>query len=551
MSGRLHRKKGLRGGWDAPGAGPFFEQPWPRTALMAALALALLAYLGYFLIYVNFAAALLRFPFDYDQGEGFELYDTLLHSRGQLPYQNPDVYPFYTSIYPPVFHLVVAPLVWAFGPHLWTGRLVGFLGSLIAAAAISYAVFRGTRRRWPAAISGLAFLSSNYVYHIGPLFRQHTFMVMLETLAIVTLAGADDTRSGKRRPAPGSTNRGLALGLGLLLLAGFTKQLAIATAAAAFCWLFLRNPRRTLLAGLAFTAAFLALFGWLDRASGGYWFRSVVLANLNRAIPGQMESLYRQWFGLHYVLLLLALGRVAYETYFSRISIYAVWFFFAVAVGALSGKFGAGESYFVTSVAAACILSGMAAGELLNRSTGRTGEAAGGGWRPARSSALALTIPLLYLWQARLVLHLPTRGPLFQPVARALGLPPDIQYYDSQGYSQLGRPPDAADAAAGGRITGVIAATDRPPLSEEASFPLAVGREVVGNPFPLLVMHESGLFDPSEMIRQIGAQRFGVVIFRAQFYPSPVLQAIGAAYQPWQEIQMNGFTYRILTPRDR
>ena len=60
---------------------------------------------------VHYAGALLRFPFDYDQGEGFELYDTVLHARGEWPYADSQVFPYYTSIYPPLFHLLTAPLV--------------------------------------------------------------------------------------------------------------------------------------------------------------------------------------------------------------------------------------------------------------------------------------------------------------------------------------------------------------------------------------------------------------------------------------------------------
>jgi len=40
--------------------------------------IAFLALLAQFAVYVDYAAALFRFPYDYDQGEGFELYDTLL-----------------------------------------------------------------------------------------------------------------------------------------------------------------------------------------------------------------------------------------------------------------------------------------------------------------------------------------------------------------------------------------------------------------------------------------------------------------------------------------
>ena len=69
------------------------------------IALALAAFIGYFVIYNMYAYALFKFPFDYDQGEGFELVDTLLFSQGRWPYRSNDSYPFYSSNYPPVFHL--------------------------------------------------------------------------------------------------------------------------------------------------------------------------------------------------------------------------------------------------------------------------------------------------------------------------------------------------------------------------------------------------------------------------------------------------------------
>jgi hypothetical protein len=48
----------------------------------------------------------------------------------------------------------------------------------------------------------------------------------------------------------------------------------------------------------------------------------------------------------------------------------------------------------------------------------------------------------------------------------------------------------------------------------------------------------------------IGNKVFDVVVLRAQFYPTPVLGAIGESYQPVDDVRMNGFTYRVLVPRD-
>jgi len=520
-------------------------RPW-RWVVIVLFALALLALLGQFIVYCHYAASLFRFPFDYDQGEGFELYDTVLHAQGQWPYRDSQVFPFYTSIYPPLFHIITVPLIWIFGPELWTGRLIGFLASLIAATAIGWGVYRASGNRVIAAFSGLTFLASNYTFHIGPLFRQHMTMVMFEVLAIVALAGphppspSPDAEPRVGRGGVLSYPSGIWIGLIFLLAAGYTKQLALATALAGLAFLFLRGPRRALLAGAGLAVVAGGIFIWINYATHGWWYVSLIKANLNAFSQAQALSLYRQWTELHWVIIALALGRLVYEIYFSRLSAYAIWFAFALGNGALSGKFGAGESYFVTVTAAACVLSGIALAQLWKHSAE---------WKVQGAIALAIIIPLLYLVQTRLTLHLYTAGPIYTTVARALGVNSESGYYDSQGYTQLGPRPTGADHEAGYAISELAHNADGPVFSEEAGFMFKAGKPVVTNAFPQLVMYQAGLFDPTQEIEMINRKAFGLVILRAQFYPPPVLAALGANYQPRTEIMMNGFLYRILEPR--
>jgi hypothetical protein len=224
--------------------------------------------------------------------------------------------------------------------------------------------------------------------------------------------------------------------------------------------------------------------------------------------------------------------------------VYAVWFVFAFANSVLSGKFGSGESYFVTATAAACVVSGIAVAAVWRRSTG---------WAPRWATALALAIPLLYLVQTRLTLHIYTTGPLYGPMARVLGVAGNNgdykDYYDSQGYTQLGPRPKRADHAAGEAIAALARNAPGPVFSEEAGFLFQAGKPVVTEGHTQLVMYQAGLFDPAQEIAMINDKAFGLVILRAQFYPPPVLAALGANYQPTTEIRMNGFVYRILEPR--
>ncbi|MEZ4516904.1 MAG: hypothetical protein R3C44_08735 [Chloroflexota bacterium] len=354
--------------------------------------LAVLIFVGYLLVYVYYAVQLFRFPFDYDQGEGFELMDTILFSQGEWPYRGNDSYPFYSSNYPPLFHVLAVPLVWIFGPQYWTGRLLSFVGTLITAGAIGYAVQRGGRRWWLSVLSGLAFLASNYVYHVGALFRQHMFMVMLETLAVVLLAVTIDQeeKDGRKRPWQ-------LLGVMVLLLAaGYTKQLAYTTVIAVFIFLFLREPLRAIKWAIPFGLVTGLIFLGINQATDGQWMLNAITANLNPFVPGQAEGLYRQWFSLHIVLTLAAAAYALYQLYFERLSVYAIWFVVAVINGVTAGKWGAGESYFATAIAASCILSGLAFSRLITwaaNDPGPTGTRHFGPQWPCHPSSRFCTFP--------------------------------------------------------------------------------------------------------------------------------------------------------------
>jgi 4-amino-4-deoxy-L-arabinose transferase-like glycosyltransferase len=524
------------------------------------IGLTLIAFVGYLIVYVIYAVELFRFPFDYDQGEGFELMDTLLFSRGEWPYRDNDHYPFYSSNYPPLFHLVVVPLVWLFGPQYWTGRLVSFLGTLVTAGAIGYAVQRTGRRPWLSILSGLAFLASNYVYHVGPLFRQHMFMVMFETLAVVLLAVLIEREEsdGRRR------NWALLGVMALLLCAGYTKQLAYATVAAVFIFLFLRGPKRAALWAVLFAAVTGLIFLGINAATDGQWLLNTITANVNPFVPGQAEGLFRQWFSLHTLIVTVAALYAVYQLYATRLSVYAVWFVVATVNSVTAGKWGAGESYFATAIAAACILSGLAFNHLLDRTIERK-------WATPRRAywagvLLPALIALLYLWQAGRVFHMPTHTPALVAVARALGrpaevpiapqtscsaprLPEAIPYVDAAGVSLLGRPPNAADTAAGQRIATLIAEGETAAFSEDAGFNLFLGRDVVTNPTQLLNLYNNNAVDLSEMVDMLDRQAFDTVVLRAQFYPGPVLDVIGQRYVTTELVQMNGFVYCVMRPR--
>lgn len=531
-----------------------------RAISRGLMVLAVALMLGHLAIYVHYAVGLMRFPFDYDQGEGFELVDTMLFSKGEWPYRDNEVYPFYASNYPPLFHVLLVPFAWVFGAEYWYGRLAGFVSTLITATTIGAVVYREERQRVVAILAGLSFLASNYVYHIGPLFRQHMTMVMFETLAVAVLASAPALADDRHR------RRSMALGLLLLLAAGYTKQHAVATCAAVFLFLFLRNPRRCLMWGTAFAAVAGGLFLWINWATGGAWWTNVIAANVNEYYPAQFVGLFRQWLRLHGALILPAALFALYELYFARLSLYTVWWVMAVLSTVLSGKWGAGDSYFTTAIAATCVLAGLAAG--------RTWR---GGWtlpdhglaqrlaglrrfvraHPSGATRVAnILVPLLFVGYGLSVVKMPTEGRFFGWFSDVLGFSSSYgaryAFYDSagwtQGYASIGHVPDQTDVNNGWRIVDIVRASERPAMSEEAGFSLRAGKEVITNPTQLKNLYENGLFDPATLVAALRAHEFGAVIFRAQFYPPPVLDAVYEAYYPAQTIPMNGFAYEVWLP---
>lgn len=528
----------------------------------AFLVLLVLIFAGHFFIYLAFGINLIQFPFDYDQAEGMELNNAILIADGKCPYCNNDPFPFYASGYPPFYHAVMVPFVWIFGPEYWYGRLIVFVGTLVTAGAIGWAVHHQTRHKTVGLIAGLAFLASNYVYHIAPLLRQHLFMVMLETLAVVLVTVAyeyPDTEKHKRR-------RLLILGCIFLVAAGYTKQLAYATVVAVFLWMFLRNPRRAIVYGAGVAVAAGVIFAVLYLITDGYWYTNIIASNVNPFVPGQFSGLMKQYLRLHWPILTLAGLMVAYELYFMRLSLYSLWFLAATANTALAGKWGAGDSYFVTSLAAACILAGMFVAKTLQgdwefpenyltRLLGFLKKPLANHRTLVTSTTGFLSLGLVLIYSLT-VLKLPTSGPIFGKLSDTVGVEPKFGHryplYDSAGwtvgYAVTGHFTSDEDAANGWKIVDRIRHTEGLVISEDAGFTIQAGREVITNGVQLKNLYEQGKYDPTELITMLENHEFGLIVLRAGFYPPPILETIYDAYIVTEAIPMNGFNYELWTP---
>jgi hypothetical protein len=521
----------------------------PLVAALATFAL-------YFVILLVYARSVLAFPFDYDQGEGFELYDAIRLARGDNIYLDNATFPYYASNYPPVYRVLLIPLVLLFGSHLWTGRVLALactlaIGPLLFVAARYRFAAEGAREagllgRWSlpiALLSALAFFAANYVYHVAPLARAHLPMVFFAVAGIVCLERA--------LSRPVADHRWAVLGIFLLMTAGFTKLQAVDALAAGFGYLLLRKPRWCIAALPMCVLATAALLFWIDTASQGQFWLNIVSANVNEYDISRTWFTYAQWGGLQAVLLLCSLLYVIWdavrcvrERSVAPLTVWSLYVVAGSALGMLTGKWGAGPTYLVAAIAASCVCT--------------AGLLARVGLWLARTDRVAWLAPLtgaLFLVQAALNLHLPTSGRVFGALARGLGvdaLPSSYApypYFDSIGYTQLGHLLDAQDTKNGWALVEELRKHPGPVWSEEAMLTLYAGKDVVTNPTQLYNLSKNNALDTRDMIARIRRREFGAVVFRAFFYPDDVKAVISENYAMVGSIKMNGFDYYLLLPK--
>jgi 4-amino-4-deoxy-L-arabinose transferase-like glycosyltransferase len=459
-------------------------------------------------VYVQFAAQLAGFPFDVDQGEGYDAWSGWLINLGQLPYTTNGSFPYYSSNYPPLWsYLVSIPMAW-FGPGLAGARIVSSLSALAVAVLLGLAAYRMTRRPVAGVLAGGFFLASPYVFHTTPLARVNSLALLAAVVALTLLDG----KLSRWR-----------VGLASLALAAalFTKPTAVDAVIAAIVSVFLRQPRSSLLlVGLLGGLAALAFTALMTLSGGAFWL-NVVAGNANPFDLHQLGDYLSNFSVLHCVLLALAIFQCASLLLRRQ---WSPWALYAIAAGISAlgvAKWGAGESYFLGAIAAMCVLAAAWVGRFLD-------SAPSARLRWALGAALCIQALLLsHAALSTLLPFLPDRGP--------------------QG-AFLGRAPTIEDQQAGQLIASEIRGLRGPALSEDPSFAVVAGKPLVGNATHLRNLYQSGLWDPTPMVNDLRNHRYSIVILDAELYPEPVLAAIGQFYFLDRSVRVNGATYELFLP---
>ena len=248
----------------------------------------------------------------------------------------------------------------------------------------------------------------------------------------------------------------------------FTKPTALDAAGAALAWLWLTRNRFAPLAsaGLASLTVLIALA--FDLASSHAFSLNVLLGNVNPFIPDQLVQYLKNFGLLHAVPIGLACMSLAAAWRARRVSAVELFFLIGIVAALGVGKWGAGESYFLSAIVASSILQGRWRGRCCDRTAAVPG---------CCRCCSSFSVPHRRMVSSQ---HACPRCPI--AVCRP----------------RLWRQSRArADLERGYGIVTRLRETPGDGLIQDPGFSLAAGKPVIGNATHLRNLHEAGLWPVS------------------------------------------------------
>jgi hypothetical protein len=436
-----------------------------------ALALGGLIYLVGLTLWLGVAG--LFFPYQLDYGEGTHLHYAREWLKGRPIYRPIGSYPYITSNYAPLPFLLAMALMPILGTTYAAGRIWTLLAVLALAAIILAWVRKETGAWLPAVATALAFAGSPYIYHWAPLFRVDLIGLALTLggLYVVYRAFPRQTWSIEGKP------RYLFwLAVILFVAALYAKQSFIFAPAAAVAYLFFFVHRRqAILMAAAIGLLGGGLFLAINAFTGGSFWESMVVANVNPFLWPEFWQQQGDFFGTFAVLGLLAawyvvdkfvLDRTA--PFLEKVSLLDLYLPLALSSLLLAGKAGAWENYFFEALAGLALGSGLGLGRLL------------------RSPKLLLqfSAPLLVLAQVVLMWHTPRVAERYMRLTR-------------QSYEEM---------------APILANTPDPIFAEDMGLLVTYGKVLDYHSFEYSQLAQAGQWDQSWELDQLRDQRRSLVI---------------------------------------
>ncbi len=529
--------------------------PYPKVVKLVVAAVLLLPLLFYTVSLLRIMGATLAFPWELDQGEGHNVWSAWLLLHGQGPYLDLNHYPFFDINYPPFHFVMMIPLLWLFGPSLLAGRLLADLCVFGLAAAAGAIVWRYSgRNRFATALGVLLVLANPYIYIFGVIATVNVSQVMLGAWGLFCLGLALDRiePDGKIIPAAQINWEPLILGLVLLLAAIYTKQQAIDAVGTGFLFLLWRRPKLAVACGLVFGAVGGGLFLLIDLLTAHQFYINLIKVNINEFIKRQLLDQWAAYGLTHAPLLLLAAG-YAWQTIRqkSRLSLWLLYLATTTLGSVLVGKFGAAETYFYSSIAAVAIGAALFSGQFFKSGFSLTRFnflsvrkhpevdepeiETGPAGKLNFSSLLAVAVVALLVLQNVIFYHTPETPHPWKDLIKG----------HSGNYVLFGALPTEAEKEAGQRIADLVKASKPPVLTEEASFAMVNGYEVVTNPSNILVYNQAKLWQSRELTLMVQNGCFSLIILHGHFIPDVVQAQIPGKYRQVLTEHLPGGEYDV------
>jgi hypothetical protein len=418
---------------------------------------ATLACLSYFVFY---ACRALAFPYSVDYGEGPLIDQARSLARLENIYLAPPAshYPFRIANYPPLYPLLIAALGFVLGPSYLVVRALSIVAVVLCAFLIG-SIVRARKGSSTASMVGAGlFLASPYVAYWSP-FARVDFIALAFGLGALLVA----TSRPHQRATP-------ILCIGLAFCAAMTRQSYLFSVPIALTAAFASQCRRAAVTfAIGFTLACVAAFVLLDVATHGAFFFNVVTANENGIDLPNLHTMLVDLLETSAPLLALALWQSQKQSNAPGAArLLSVYFACSVVGAILVGKIGASLNYFLELVASASILGALALDRLAQ----------------SKGPSSALVVLLVLCW--------------------TLGI--DVDRDDA-----LGRKFRVREGAA--QLTDILRAEPGPVLADEKmAFLLETGHPILLQPFELSQLAREGRWDPSPVVADLRAKRFGLVL---------------------------------------
>ncbi len=487
------------------------------------------------------------FPYQIDYGEAPELNRALLLSQGQPIYVDWTHPPYQMANYTPLYSAVAALGIKLVGVQFFTGRLISFASTLATGLLVGATAWALGAGALGALVGGLLYFAMYPVWNWGAYQRVDAFAVLLEWLGIAVFTFG--WVRGRRAPAVWAT-------VPLFVGAAYARQTIAAGAFACYGYLLFRRPRLALGAIAAYAALGLGLFGALQLATGGQFWRHIVTGNLNRWSWATVDSYWKPFWRLLHWTFPLAVGGVGLGLFRRRAQVPLLYLLGAAATALTIGKIGSSFNYLLQLCAALALASGLAigyAGSLARQLARRH-------WLLAPAALPVILVPAVWLLVGlQQAYHVP-----YAPEGRTVRLDPMAQLFDRIGFTR--RPlwrldpwaapprelttyyrqeyradPSLEDRTSARAAQAYLARLEGDIFSEDMSFTVADGRRIYIQPFEFTQLAEQGEWDQRPLLDDIRHHRFVAVVLRfrlgtdpgwhAQRYTKEMLAAFAEAYR--------------------